>query len=569
MATKNDVAHSWAHQLKTKQTCSNFSFEGCLIYSYGTAIGEIITLKDGRKIYVLNTGRYSKSTSKHQGCAFGAIPNDAIKFSVSCDEFKYGWHGLTCYSGTLDDEHGKRTSKAFVQYHLQAVFEMLEEFATSKCLAIEENFSLKWFDEAKQFCDLTKTATIKQVLKEKSATMKKWWHIDNPAAFKKTMLAILAGERSLRALVDMANGDGTFQEYLDRTKGLRAAKKAREINAMLGFESASRWDVYYIPYHYNYDHGGKYTSTTFPTNETYISRQLRGCVKGGFKAAEIEKLRKSGELTATLLKTKKLNFQQNCEAHDKDLRFERQRRASNRLALHIGLTGYCAHWYHGLEENRQSFSYNGVTLQFHSWNSELPLSWNEYIGYTKMNIDEQKEFIHTKRMEMLAHLQQQNADHERSEREWDERRRLAREEQERMARLYEEKRAYIEELKATGDQGIRQLWREGLMNSSNFYEKPNSFFYGGNALLRVSLDGKQVESSKGIIVPIPECKRLWLIINRWHNEHKEFDINNYEMVHATTHDWGIRRYQNDIMIAGCHAIAYSEMAAVAKQLGFC
>lgn len=29
------------------------------------------------------------------------------------------------------------------------------------------------------------------------------------------------------------------------------------------------------------------------------------------------------------------------------------------------------------------------------------------------------------------------------------------------------------------------------------------------------------------------------------------------------------RYQNDIMIAGCHAIAYKEMANIAKQLNFC
>lgn len=32
--------------------------------------------------------------------------------------------------------------------------------------------------------------------------------------------------------------------------------------------------------------------------------------------------------------------------------------------------------------------------------------------------------------------------------------------------------------------------------------------------------------------------------------------------------WSINRYENDILTAGCHRIAYSEMKSIAKQLGW-
>lgn len=34
------------------------------------------------------------------------------------------------------------------------------------------------------------------------------------------------------------------------------------------------------------------------------------------------------------------------------------------------------------------------------------------------------------------------------------------------------------------------------------------------------------------------------------------------------HRWAFNRYENDILTAGCHRIAYSEMEGVARQLGW-
>lgn len=37
---------------------------------------------------------------------------------------------------------------------------------------------------------------------------------------------------------------------------------------------------------------------------------------------------------------------------------------------------------------------------------------------------------------------------------------------------------------------------------------------------------------------------------------------------VTGHRWAFNRYENDMLTAGCHRIAYSEMESIAKQLGW-
>lgn len=37
---------------------------------------------------------------------------------------------------------------------------------------------------------------------------------------------------------------------------------------------------------------------------------------------------------------------------------------------------------------------------------------------------------------------------------------------------------------------------------------------------------------------------------------------------VTGHQWSLNRYENDLLTAGCHRIAYDEMERIAKQLGW-
>lgn len=70
----SELAHLWAHQTRPNQRAdaSNLSFDGFVLKSYSTAIGELVQTKDGI-LAVLNATIYSVSTSRHQHYARQAV----------------------------------------------------------------------------------------------------------------------------------------------------------------------------------------------------------------------------------------------------------------------------------------------------------------------------------------------------------------------------------------------------------------------------------------------------------------------------------------------------------------
>lgn len=59
--------------------------------------------------------------------------------------------------------------------------------------------------------------------------------------------------------------------------------------------------------------------------------------------------------------------------------------------------------------------------------------------------------------------------------------------------------------------------------------------------------------------------RLWRAVSAMHRG-AEFRHGLVEDV--TGHQWSLNRYENDLLTAGCHRIAYDEMERIAKQLGW-
>ena len=551
----SDIGHNWAHQLKSRQGDRYFSFDGSVIKSYTTVIGEIVHTKDGTSVFFLNTGSYSNSTCKHQNYAFSAIPNNAVKFSASCDDFMYRWGGITNGDGEITEVQAKK----FVVKNLQHVVNLLLEFKDSKALKIEKEFSLHYFDEAVRFLQYFPLTSLSKILRMKNDELKTWFCVAKPTVFRKVVKAIIAGDRELKSLVDIANGEGAYNAYYQRTLGIRMSEKTRKYNHICGFETVGFRDKWYEPYPYCYI---VKKGSRFPKNETYISNSFDSCGDKGFTSKQILQHRENGDLIATLCQTRKENFAKAFVAYAIKRRNQRVQEAKERLEIFIGLRGWGDFWRSEYKHRFSSFNYNGVEYTFNRWNEEKELTEEEYSAFGAMSPEEQKTFIRDKRTAMLATLRQQDYNYEHRQ-EITEKARLEWEKKQA------EKRAYIERLKALGDDGLRQLWHEGLINYTSLWNKPVTVFYGGNVLLKVADDGENVITSKGITIPLKECKRLWLIINRWHNNNTEFCRSNVT-VHATKHQqWNIERYQNDIMIAGCHAIAYREMATIAKQLNFC
>lgn len=104
-------------------------------------------------------------------------------------------------------------------------------------------------------------------------------------------------------------------------------------------------------------------------------------------------------------------------------------------------------------------------------------------------------------------------------------------------------------------------WKSGEINFLNtpFYipgEKPNAW---------IRIKGNIIETSKQIKIGIAEARKLWRAVSAMHRG-AEFRHGLVEDV--TGHQWSLNRYENDLLTAGCHRIAYNEMERIAKQLGW-
>jgi len=106
-----------------------------------------------------------------------------------------------------------------------------------------------------------------------------------------------------------------------------------------------------------------------------------------------------------------------------------------------------------------------------------------------------------------------------------------------------------------------QMWKSGEISQLSYYcwsenDQPNVW-------LRIK-NGK-IETSKGIKVELTEAERLWRLIKVFHNGGQfQHDL----ALDVTGYRWAFNRYENDMLTAGCHRIAYSEMESIAKQLGW-
>ena len=148
--------------------------------------------------------------------------------------------------------------------------------------------------------------------------------------------------------------------------------------------------------------------------------------------------------------------------------------------------------------------------------------------------------------------------------------RLKREEEERKEREYMEqvKQEQIDELSEQGIEGVREIWRRHYMSieeaKRETYGMDGDFFYGGNVLLRFSMNKDVIETSKSIRIPVEVCKKMWKIVSKWHENPSCF-----KEMHIDTKGSGrytISSYQNDILTAGCHKIAYTEMERMYNEI---
>lgn len=106
-----------------------------------------------------------------------------------------------------------------------------------------------------------------------------------------------------------------------------------------------------------------------------------------------------------------------------------------------------------------------------------------------------------------------------------------------------------------------EKWKSGELDflhacDLTSYDKPNVW---------MRIKGGIIETSKEIKIGIEEARRMWQVVSLLH-QGGQFRHGLVEDVDGNR--WSLNRYENDLLTAGCHRIAYNEMERIAKQLGW-
>lgn len=538
------VAHAWAHNLDKAHNASRMSHDDGCIYSYSTCIGQRLEI-NGKVIFLLDTTSYSNTTSGHQGWVHSAIPNDIDK-----EIFRFEGHERGSYN-IISFYHGQSPegrNKALVDFGMRY---LMEEYSNclliAECKTLVHPFSRKGYEEMVRWFNTTGCMTVKKLLRMKYADFQKYvpamrsrnWTYKQVDKRVRKFLQMMLDNAPIEAIVDMVNGEGTWDAYQKRIQPLKTAEKTRRLRSLI-FVKGAGWRG----------------SCARPTIHGAISPVVSD---NPINKKSIDQHIKKGDYIQWLYGLRKMNIESAYTANLVNIRQNARSKAKERLEKYLGMNGWLpSDSYSPFHNNAPtSFNFNGTILQFRSWHKLKHLSGEEYQTYCSLTPEQQRQWVINKRQTVLDEYLEETRQYEESRARWDQYYKDLEEERRRYAELEASKKEYIDQLKQTPE-GIRQLYHEGFKLYNNSLP---GVFAGGNVLLRIK--GAIVETSKGIKITIEECKRLWSLVKRWHDNAESFTR---EICYAVGNHWQISSYHNDILTAGCHSIAYSEMEYIANQL---
>jgi len=132
MATHLEVAENWVKQTGKKRKGSNVYYDGNTIYSHGSHF-PLATLYKG--FALVNSNRYSVSSSRHKNIVWGALYNAGIP-SIDCpfpnNDRCTGWHiinleHLEGVMGSYLASAKRRRVKAYARDDLKAAKQAVED----------------------------------------------------------------------------------------------------------------------------------------------------------------------------------------------------------------------------------------------------------------------------------------------------------------------------------------------------------------------------------------------------------------------------------------------------------
>nr|DAT05606.1 MAG TPA: hypothetical protein [Caudoviricetes sp.] len=551
------MAHRWTNQdfgrnngFKSKNThCDKWNY-----YSYSTVIAQWVDHK--RKVMVVMDlhSDTTPTTNNHRQDIYSGVSDEITVFPYTNYSYSYYDGGQLTSSPESFDYTDRRR---LLEYYLQNMYNAYAEFVSSKKLTTL-NFTDYW-KYADKLCEMYKDTTYKKWLRNPSALIAK----NVLTAMRKMVKLHIAGVTATEEFVNTMFGDGTWDAYMTRTESIRKSARTREyiakVNYHVGYE---RWySRCNLPYHSMAEIKAdgprkillrKFAKLWHDANDNKICEKKKQSIVNATKYLGISDIQSYELPSVWSINDYRITVRSvivDGEVVYKPIHCMDEWR----------ILGWCN--VPVLEFRYKEFKAAKDTKKF----KERYIKKATILGrlqkgkslYIKVLAKSLKVEDLT---EEQTHLYNEFvAFHEKELGRIDRRKKIRKQEE---ARIAAEKAAKLEVYKSRGVDGMRDLWREHLCSIYE-YDRLDNYYYGGNVLLRWSKNHDYIETSKNIKLSIEQCKKYWKIISIWHENLSKFK--SIQMA-TKTGTYKVTSYQDDILTAGCHKIAYQEMKRMMKEI---
>lgn len=551
------MAHRWTNQdfgrnngFKSKNThCDKWNY-----YSYSTVIAQWVDHK--RKVMVVMDlhSDTTPTTNNHRQDIYSGVSDEITVFPYTNYSYSYYDGGQLTSSPESFDYTDRRR---LLEYYLQNMYNAYAEFVSSKKLTTL-NFTDYW-KYADKLCEMYKDTTYKKWLRNPSALIAK----NVLTAMRKMVKLHIAGVTATEEFVNTMFGDGTWDAYMTRTESIRKSARTREyiakVNYHVGYE---RWySRCNLPYHSMAEIKAdgprkillrKFAKLWHDANDNKICEKKKQSIVNATKYLGISDIQPYELTSGWSINDYRITVRSvivDGEVVYKPIHCMDEWR----------ILGWCN--VPVLEFRYKEFKAAKDTKKF----KERYIKKATILGrlqkgkslYIKVLAKSLKVEDLT---EEQTHLYNEFvAFHEKELGRIDRRKKIRKQEE---ARIVAEKAAKLEVYKSRGVDGMRDLWREHLCSIYE-YDRLDNYYYGGNVLLRWSKNHDYIETSKNIKLSIEQCKKYWKIISIWHENPSKFK--SIQMA-TKTGTYKVTSYQDDILTAGCHKIAYQEMKRMMKEI---
>lgn len=592
MANRHDIMHRFANKLEGKKGCicaGNVRYEGRNYYFYNTVFGQWLDME--KNVVAIFDGSTSISSSKHQ-LGKWCFPEGVHIFPLDFGSNSYyGWRNCNLVSSyNFNDEDFKEYHRMqMIDHYVERIYNQLAAINGGKKKGLE-NVSFEAWGYIEELCSLYKDTSINKYLK---------WTQNKD--YKKLVKMLKDGERNVQVLTDALFGEGTFKTYWDYCARYRkAADKRAKIETLcerLGIAS---------PYE-SWSRGRMDTELTADqirklTAKERVDLHFRALAYKEYKEHKDEREKKYNKNFRNAYKwivgfePKKKSWgggyekdvYNNCINKDSGVVYE----CSGEYIFGFywldtsvsfdydsfrnseDKEQWIANFYKKCNEVANNRKALGILNSIKAHKKEKVNRWDNDVylndDYLRENTTEAEYIICS---EFIKKQDKYFADQEARRRAAEIARIKAEEERKREEEFKAQvKQEQIDECIKEGTEGCRNLWRKHLTSIDESEERydevafnsDGDFFYHGNVLLRLNLNKDKVETSKNIRIPVDTCKKMWKIVSKWHENPSCFKPMQIDT--KGSGKYTISSYENDILTAGCHKIAYTEMERMYNEI---